>query len=356
MMKKEWNGEKKTMRALLHVLENCAADTDKWIYTILTGRNAGKKTLLEDGKICWLSDPEDSFFEEHRNEFLENQEKGCQEIAGERIFAEHIGSRPKLVICGGGHVSAALICVAKLLELQIIVLEDRLSFAAQAKAAGADQVICDAYEHGLEQIRADGDTYFVIVTRGHRYDQTCLEKISRMPHAYIGMMGSKRRVAIVKQGAVDHGADPEVIRQVHAPIGLDIKAETPEEIAVSILAEIISEKGKRNSGTVFTDEITRALCETRQDSGQKMLATIITKKGSAPRAAGTKMVIFQDGTTAGTIGGGCMEAAVIQRARALMMQPDSAAVLFQEKLTTEEAEKEGMVCGGVLELFLETVR
>lgn len=342
------------MRMLLDILEKCAPNTEKWIYTILTGEKAGKKALLENGEIRWQSAQDERFFEEHKTDLVKKQEKGCLEIAEERIFAEHIGSRPQLVICGGGHVSIALIRVAKLLEMRIVVLEDRLTFANQAKAAGADQVICDSYEGGLAQITADSDTYFVIVTRGHRYDQTCVEQISQMPHAYIGMMGSKRRVAIVKQGAVEHGADPDVIRQVHAPIGLDIKAETPEEIAISILAEIIAEKGKRNSGIVFTEEILQAIKAEKQ-SGSKMLVTIISKKGSAPRVAGTKMIICQDGTTAGTIGGGCMEAAVIQRARALMLQSDIPAILFEEKLITEEAEKEGMVCGGILELFLEKI-
>ena len=210
-----------------------------------------------------------------------------------------------------------------------------------------------AYDRGLREIQADRDTYFVIVTRGHRYDQICVEQISHMPHAYVGMMGSKRRVAVVKREAVEHGADPEVMASLHAPIGLNIQAETPEEIAVSVMAEIIKEKGKHNQGSGFSDEIMKVWKDPLNEGLQKVLATIVSRKGSAPKAVGTKMLILQDGRMTGTIGGGCLEAKVITEARKLMIQPEKNAILIKVDLTTEEAEEEGMVCGGILEVFLE---
>ena len=140
---------------------------------------------------------------------------------------------------------------------------------------------------------------------------------------------------------------------LHAPIGLDIHAETPEEIAVSIMAEIIAEKGKKNVGAGFPEEILQAVKAQENAVLKKVLATIVSRRGSAPRAVGTKMLILQDGRMVGTIGGGCLEAKVIAGARELMAQPDTEAVLFEADLTADAAEEEGMVCGGVLEVFLE---
>ena len=127
----------------------------------------------------------------------ENREKsGCE--GKSRIFRERIGRIPRLVICGGGHVSAAVTKLGKMLGFEVTVLEDRPKFADHVRKAGADNVICAPFKEGLAKIGGDSDTWFVIVTRGHRYDAECLEIIVEKQNAYIGMMGSKRRVAIVK--------------------------------------------------------------------------------------------------------------------------------------------------------------
>ncbi len=342
------------MNRILDALADTRENADRKLYTILTGREIGRKMLMENGEI-WFQTRGTMFFDTHQKELEAAPDTGCFEVAGERLFVEKIGRRPKLVVCGGGHVAVAVIRMAVMIGMEVTVLEDRPLFADHARAAGADRVICDSYEQGLARIPADTDTYYVIVTRGHRYDQICVEQISHMPHAYIGMMGSRRRVAVVKKEAVEHGADSEVIATLHAPIGLDIHAETPEEIAVSIMAEIIAEKGKKNVGAGFPEEILQAVKEPENASLKKVLATIVSRKGSAPRAVGTKMLILQDGRLVGTIGGGCLEAKVITRARELMAQPDTSAVLFEADLTADAAEEEGMVCGGVLEVFLEEI-
>ena len=340
------------MSRILDALEDTGRNADRKLYTILTGKEIGKKMLMENGEI-WLKSRNAKFFDIHQKELEEAPDTGCFEAAGERVYVEKIGRRPKLVVCGGGYVAVAVIRMAVMTGMEVTVLEDRPIFADHARAAGADRVICDSYEQGLQKILADTDTYYVIVTRGHRYDQICVERISHMPHAYIGMMGSRRRVAVVRKEAVGHGADPEVIAMLHAPIGLDIHAETPEEIAVSIMAEIIAEKGKKNVGAGFPEEILQAVKAQENAVLKKVLATIVSRRGSAPRAVGTKMLILQDGRIVGTIGGGCLEAKVIARARELMAQPDTEAVLFEADLTADAAEEDGMVCGGVLEVFLE---
>ena len=90
-------------------------------------------------------------------------------------------------------------------------------------------MICEPFARGLEKVKGDADTFFIIVTRGHQYDKECLNAISRKPHAYIGMIGSRRRVAMVKESLIgEYGCDPSVIDSVYTPIGLKIGAETPE--------------------------------------------------------------------------------------------------------------------------------
>ena len=198
------------------------AKEELWARTQIDGVNAGTKILLK-------GEPEnkDSVFTNESNE---------------RIFQERISRPAKLVICGAGHVSMPIIRMGEMLGFHVTVVEDRPKFADDARRAEADQVYCEPFEDGLAKIKGDTDTWFVIVTRGHRYDTDCLRTILGKPRAYVGMMGSKRRTAIVKDQLEAEGFEREVLEAVHTPIGLKIAAETPEEIAVSIMAEIIQIK------------------------------------------------------------------------------------------------------------------
>ena len=219
------------------------------------------------------------------------------------------------MICGAGHVSIPVIKMAVMMDCEVIVLEDRPMYADHARMAGASQVICEPFEEALDKIQGSADTYFVILTRGHRYDQICLEKIAAKEHAYIGMIGSRRRTALVKQSLAEKGVDQEVLDAVYTPIGLDIGAQTPAEIGVAIIAEIIEVKNRKKRTYGYSKEIMRALTAQEPYPEKKIMATIITRHGSAPQGLGTKMLIYRDGRCVGTIGGGCMEARVIQIAR-----------------------------------------
>ena len=234
------------------------------------------------------------------------------------------------------------------------MIEDRPKFADHARAAGADQVLCEPFSDGLSKIRGDSDSWFIIVTRGHRYDTECLEAILRKPYAYVGMMGSRRRVAIVKDQLEAKGVCREALDGVHTPIGLKIGAETPEEIAVSVMAEIIQVKNAGSAKGGYSPELLDAVLDP-DDSREKVLATIISRKGSAPRSVGTKMLIRADGTTVDTIGGGCIESEVIQKALLMMRAENEGFRLCTVDMTADAAEDEGMVCGGVVEVMLEKV-
>jgi xanthine dehydrogenase accessory factor len=242
-------------------------------------------------------------------------------------------------------------------------------FADNARRANADNVICDSFQHAMNSIEGSNDTYFVIVTRGHRYDIECLRMAVKKPHAYVGMMGSRRRVHLVKEQLKAEGISEEILDKVHTPIGLDIGAETPEEIAVSIIAEIIKEKNNDRRSIVYSKEIIPYITGADKSHGSAVLCTIVYKRGSAPRESGTKMVILEDGTTVGTIGGGCAESDVIQKGLYMLRAEQretltkSEASLAQQRrtelitvnMTTDEAEEAGMVCGGTIMVFMERI-
>ena len=308
---------------------------DIWSETVLAGEHAGEKRLScgagaeGEQKVKALHDTESQT----------------------RIYRERIGRTPKMIICGAGHVSMPIIRMGKMLGFMVTVIEDRPKFADHARAAGADQVLCEPFADGLSKIRGDSDSWFIIVTRGHRYDAECLEAILRKPYAYVGMMGSRRRVAIVKDQLEAKGVCRETLDGVHTPIGLKIGAETPEEIAVSIMAEIIQVKHSREKCGGYPSGLLSAILA--DDGRQKVLATIISRKGSAPRGTGTKMLIFEDGETVDTIGGGCVESEVIQKALLMMRAGGPDFQICEADLTMDAAEDEGMVCGGVVEVMLE---
>lgn len=117
------------------------------------------------------------------------------------------------------------------------------------------------------------------MTRGHRYDQVCLEKIAEKEHAYIGMIGSRRRTTLVKKLLEEQGTDKAVLDAVYTPIGLDIGAETPEEIGVAIIAEIIEVKNKKKRTFGYSKEMVRAIMVTEKYPGRKVMRTNYYKKG-----------------------------------------------------------------------------
>ena len=319
-------------------------------FTVLEGEHAGEKGIAADGALSWDSEPH-GFLEQHAGLLTDADFTGIREVDGTSVFCEALGGAKHLVICGAGHVALALCRMAKMVGLCVTIIEDRPSFAEEAKTAGADAVICADFTKGLEQAPGGLDTYFVIMTRAHQWDIDCMKIISKKPFAYVGMMGSGRRIAVVKERLLAAGVPENVVSSLHAPIGLPIRAETPEEIAVSVLAEIISIKNEKSRNDAFPEEIRQAL----QKSGRKILCTIVKKNGAAPRSAGSKMLVFSDGTFAGTIGGGLAEARILTKAKEILAGKESEPALVNLTLTDSEADRDGMICGGEMSVFLEEV-
>ncbi len=170
-------------------------------------------------------------------------------IIGAEWFLEIQPARPTLLIAGGGHIALPLAQMGAQLDFRVVVVDDRPSFANTARFPMAEPVICQLFEPALRGFPIDRDTYIVIITRGHQHDVECLLAVIESPAAYIGMIGSRRRIkGVFELLTREEGIAPERLARVCSPIGLDIGARTPAEIAVAILAEIIN--GRRGGRAI----------------------------------------------------------------------------------------------------------
>jgi len=151
-------------------------------------------------------------------------------------------SRPplELIVCGGGHVGQAVAKAAALLDFKITVIDDRPEFSSREKFPDPNvRLIAGDFTEALRSLKITQASHLVIVTRGHRHDEICLREVIEKPARYIGMIGSRRRSTTIREHMRREGVGAEHLRRVHSPIGLDIGAITPEEIALAILAEIV---------------------------------------------------------------------------------------------------------------------
>lgn len=320
------------------------------VITVVSGKNINSKLLLSNGETIYTNN-EMLNWDEIIKAVPHNNKSRLIIVGNDKVYIEFLRQSYNVVVCGAGHVSIPVIRMCKLLDLPVTVIDDRITFADNALNAGADRVICEPFDKALEEIRSDNGTFFVIVTRGHRYDQICLQKIIHKENAYVGMIGSRLRVAKVLDYLEEQGIDREKLNKVYTPIGLKIGAETPAEIAVSIMAQIVEVKNKKIGSSTYSDELMECILGEKYKGIPKAMVTIVSRKGSAPREVGTKMAVLKDGTMVGTIGGGCVEADL--RHHALLCMDNNESKLVQSDMTGMDSEEEGMVCGGVLDLFIE---
>jgi xanthine dehydrogenase accessory factor len=162
-----------------------------------------------------------------------------------KLFVEVQVQPPHLIIVGAGHIAVPLASIASTCDFAVTVLDDRPQYAHPARFPSAQQVIAGPFREELAALRAktpfDKHTYIVLVTRGHQHDIDCLIEVIDDPLAYIGMIGSQRRIrAVFELLESERGFPPEKFDRVFAPIGLNIGARTPAEIAVCIVAEMIN--------------------------------------------------------------------------------------------------------------------
>ncbi len=161
------------------------------------------------------------------------------------LFVEVIPPPPRLIILGAGHIGAPLAAMGSMLDFEVTVVDPRPEFAREDRFPAGVRVVRAGYVDAFDgQVTLNSSSYVVILTPDS--DEPALERAVRSEARYIGMVGSRRKVAVIFRNLEEKGIDPAMLKRVHAPIGLDIQAETPAEIAVSIIAEIIM---ARNGGT-----------------------------------------------------------------------------------------------------------
>ena len=246
------------------------------------------------------------------------------------IRQEWFCPQPRLILCGGGHVAREVAAIATHLDFRIRIIDDRPEIMGADYFPATAEVICDSYDH-LPKYLEPGACY-IVVTPNHKADYKCVSAILGTEFQYLGMIGSRGKVATTREKLRGDGFTEEAISRVFAPIGLAIHAVTPGEIAISILAQIIQEKNKTHSASA--DQV---LLESAESG---ILCLITEKHGSTPRGVGSMMLVTKD-RVLGSIGGGEPEYLAITHAR-------SVSYLDSQDYTMNNTVANGldMVCGG----------
>lgn len=270
-----------------------------------------------------------------------------------RIFVEVLEKNPHLVILGAGHVSCPVAHMAKMLGFHVTVMDDREEFLTKERFPEADARILGGFHELGEKIPVYENAYYVVVTRGHQGDALCARQILRRPYTYFGMIGSRTKVKLTREMLLSEGFEEKQLDSIHAPIGLPIGGETPEEIAVSIMAEIVQIKNRFKR--VSNDErIEKAAAEGRHGT----MLTIVRKSGSSPRGVGSKMFLDREGNLYGTIGGGSVEFQALchaeKRNAANTKKLETIAYNLSQK-ESADLENLGMICGGNVEVLFENL-
>ena len=207
----------------------------------------GSKTIvLDDGSL------EGSLGSESLDQKLRDlsptlfKEKKCSSINLEksvRVFIDILSSETKLLICGGGHIAIPLAQFAQRVGYRVTVLDDRPDFAHASRFPDCD-VIAKEFSEALREMPLGHSTFVVVITRGHEHDVDCLLEILKKEAAYVGLIGSRRRVRIVLDVLENEGISRKRLNTVFTPIGIPIGAESPEEIALSIISELVCVRRK----------------------------------------------------------------------------------------------------------------
>lgn len=294
---------------------------------------------------------------------LEQLKKGCTATLERTVdgtaYTRKFVPTQRLILLGAGHVAQPVCHIGSMLDFAVTVVDDRPSFSNAQRFPDAVETICDSFASAIARLGICAGDYVCVLTRGHRYDAECLREIlaGEFPE-YLGMIGSKRRVAGLKELLTQEGYDTQKLAKIHAPIGLDIQAVTPAEIAVSICAQLIAHRGGMHQSATSTvlaqtnTDMNAIAFLARNDTPRAMLLVLQTT-GSTPVKSGAIMAVDRLGNGYGTIGGGCSEAAAMGRARRII--GTGKTEIISVDMTNEVAAEQGMVCGGTMRVLVEDV-
>lgn len=174
--------------------------------------------------------------------------------SGIECYIEAYTTPPTLVLIGGGHVSKAIAHIAKSVGFRIFVFDDREQFANPERFPEADITLVGDYEDGFDKLPVNANSFVVVASRGHQFDDAAVSGALKTPASYIGLLGSKRKTILIFEELLRNGFDAEELRRINAPIGLDIGGRTPEEIAISVMSEIIAFRLGGNGGSMKLQE------------------------------------------------------------------------------------------------------
>jgi len=165
-----------------------------------------------------------------------------------KVFIEPFKASEHLIICGAGHIALPLSAVAKILGFKVTIIDSRPEFANKSRFPHVDKIIVGSHANELAKIPIVNNSYVCIVTQGNEYDFECLKVVIKSPAAYIGVISSKPKRVKFFGRLKNAGIEDKYLKRVHIPMGIDIGSQTPEEIAVSIMAEIVAVKNKNYVG------------------------------------------------------------------------------------------------------------
>lgn len=255
------------------------------------------------------------------------------------ILSEPFYRQNRLLIFGGGHVAYILSEIAAKIGFSVIVTEDRPEFGNKERFPWAAKVNCEQFDTVIDSMTITDSDYIVLLTRGHYYDKMCLKALYKQKRcAYLGILASRRRMGELTSQLTEDGIEKEWMDQIHSPVGLNIGAVTPEEIAIAILAQIIQTKRLSDDGSrriVLTDVDMRVIKHLSDEpdvhgSKKKAIVTIVENNGITPRKAGAKMVVYEDGRLVGTIGGGPAEGNLIVETQKFLKENTLYRILYAD--------------------------
>ena len=277
---------------------------------------SGAEAIFQDGRLITSSD-------------------GSRDFSSADL-TETVKAEPHLILFGSGHIGKALYDIGTIMQMRMTVLDDRAELLTEERFPLAERHIAPFSELLKKEYEATAPCY-VIFTHGHSYDTECLRYALRRPASYIGMIGSRAKSARSLAQLREEGFSEESLSAVHTPIGLPIGAETPEEIAVSIMAEIISIFRSGDHFTTIDPSLLRFMADRRG-----IAVRIVDKRGSAPRSIGSMMAVTESGI-AGTVGGGAIEMAAVNEAREMIASCERYRLRHYDLTASGDI---GMVCGG----------
>ena len=265
----------------------------------------------------------------------------------------------RLLLLGGGHIALPLCELGAKLGFAVTVADDRAEFAAPERFPAAAQTLCGPFPESIAAFHVRETDYVCVITRGHRSDDTCLRCLfpGTQPR-YLGMIGSRRRTSQMLDIYRQEGISPALLDAIHTPIGLSIGAVTPEEIAVSIAAELIavrrSKGAEGETDALENRDIPPAVLRRLAESTPAAAALVLRSHGSTPAKSGALMAVEADGSITGTIGGGLAEFEAAGAASALIGTGESRVLTF--RMDHSVAAAEGMACGGDIAVYISDMR